>query len=94
MPFASVRAANEVWCADFKGWFVTGDGARCGPLTVTGAHSRCLLCCKGVRGQNEASARVVFERVFREFGLPGAMQSDNGVPFATTGVGGLSRLSV
>jgi len=68
--------------------------ARHDPLTVTDAHSRCLLCCEGVRGQDEASARVVFERVFREFDLPGAMRSDNGVPFATTGVGGLSRLIV
>ena len=94
LPFAAVGAANDVWCADFKGWFTTGDGARCDPLTVTDAHSRALLCCKSVAGQDDASAHEVFERAFRDYGLPGAIRSDNGVPFATTGVGGLSRLSV
>ncbi len=94
LPSAAVDAANDVWCADYKGWFTTGDGARCDPLTVTDAHSRALLCCEGVQAQDEASAHMVFERAFRAFGLPGAIRSDNGVPFATTGVGGLSRLSV
>lgn len=93
-PFALVGAANDLWCVDFKGWFLTGDGARCDPLTATDAHSRFLLCSQSVAGQDEASVRPVMERVFREHGLPGAIRSDNGVPFASVGVGGLSRLSV
>jgi len=93
-PFASIAAPNDVWCTDFKGWFLTGDGLRCDPLTITDAHSRYLLRCQGIGGQDEDSARPEFERVFRQFGLPRAMRSDNGVPFATVGAGGLSRLSV
>lgn len=93
-PFAKVGAANDLWCVDFKGWFLTGDGARCDPLTVTDAHSRFLLGCEAVAAQDERSVRPEMERVFQEHGLPGAIRSDNGVPFASVGVGGLSRLSV
>jgi transposase InsO family protein len=93
-PFASIGGANDVWCADFKGWFLTADGQRCDPLTITDAYSRYILCCQGVAGQDEASARPVFERLFRQHGLPLALRSDNGVPFASVGAGGLSRLSV
>jgi transposase InsO family protein len=93
-PFASISAPNDVWCTDFKGWFLTGDGCRCDPLTITDAHSRYLLRCQGVGGQDEGSVQPEFERVFRQFGLPRAIRSDNGVPFASVGAGGLSRLSV
>ncbi len=87
-------APNEVWCIDFKGWFRTGDGARCDPLTVTDAFSRYLLCSQVVSAPDTESCRRELERVFREYGLPWVLRSDNGAPFASLGVGGLSRLSV
>jgi putative transposase len=92
-PFLEVRAANDVWCTDFKGWFRTADGTRCDPLTISDAHSRYLLACRIVSPTTEG-VEPWFERVFREHGLPLAMRSDNGVPFATTGAAGLSRLAV
>jgi putative transposase len=93
-PFAEVGAPNDVWSADFKGWFRTGDRSRCDPLTVSDSFSRYLLACQAVDRPDHDHARPVFEAMFREFGLPGAIRTDNGPPFATTGVGGLSRLSV
>ena len=87
-------AANDVWCADFKGQFSTGDGQLCYPLTVTDAHSRFLLGCHGLPSVEAAGVIPVFTRLFREYGLPTAIRTDNGVPFATTAVGGLSRLNV
>ena len=93
-PFAAVAAPNDVWAADFKGWFRTGDGARCDPLTVSDAWSRYLLACRTVRRPDHDHVRPVFEALFCEFGLPGAIRHDNGPPFATVGAGGLSALSV
>lgn len=87
-------AANRVWCADFKGWFKTADGRRCDPLTISDGYSRYLLRCQVVRDTGYAAVRRVFEATFREYGMPESIRSDNGVPFASTGVGGLSRLSV
>ena len=92
-PFRSVAAANDVWCIDFKGWFRTRDGARCDPLTITDAHSRFLLACVIVPPQTVAVERAV-RAVFRRYGVPLAIRSDNGAPFAGAGAGGLSRLSV
>lgn len=86
--------ANEVWCIDFKGWFRTQDGMRCDPLTVSDAFSRYLLCAQAVERPDYHGCRSALERVFRESGLPGAIRSDNGAPFASVGAGGLSRLSV
>jgi transposase InsO family protein/transposase-like protein len=91
-PFIGADHPNNVWCADFKGWTRTGDGTRCDPLTVTDAYSRMLLCCEIVK-PDYAHVRPVFERVFREFGLPLAIRTDNGTPFASIGAGGLSPLS-
>jgi transposase InsO family protein len=85
---------NRLWCADFKGWFRTGDGSRCDPLTVSDAFSRYLLRCRIVERLSTLEARGLFEAAFREFGLPEAIRTDNGSPFATTGPRGLSRLSV
>ncbi len=85
--------ANDVWCIDFKGWFRTGDGARCDPLTATDAFSRYLLCCSTTPPDHDG-CRIQFERLFREYGLPQVIRSDNGAPFASLGAGGLSRLSV
>jgi putative transposase len=92
-PLAAAEAANDVWSADFKGWFRTTDGTRCDPLTVTDACSRFVLCCRIVR-PSEQGARPWFERTFREYGLPRALRTDNGSPFATTGAGRLSHLAV
>jgi putative transposase len=92
-PFAEITAANDAWCIDFKGWFRTGDGRRCDPLTVTDAFSRYLLGLEIVAPVTEA-VEPVMDRLFCEHGLPQAIRSDNGPPFASTGAGGLSRLSV
>lgn len=88
------QAANDLWTADFKGHFRTGDGRYCYPLTILDLHSRYLLSCHGLRSTQSVTARPVFERAFREYGLPHAIRTDNGVPFATTGLHGLSLLSV
>lgn len=94
-PLADVTACNRTWCIDFKGWFRTRDGRRIDPLTVTDAHSRYLLCLQALWGTTDTGhVRAVLERVFREYGLPERIRSDNGPPFASTGLGGLSRLSV
>ena len=93
-PFAHCGAANDVWCIDFKGWFMTGDGARCEPLTLTDGHSRYLLRCQALAKCDAEHVWPVLDAAFREFGLPRRLRSDNGPPFASAGVGGLSRLSV
>lgn len=93
-PFVGCDYPNAVWSADFKGWFLTADGSRCDPLTITDNYSRYLLRCQAVRPTGYEAVKPVFEAAFREYGLPIAIRTDNGPPFATTTVGGLSRLSV
>jgi putative transposase len=93
-PFASVDAANQTWCADFKGWFRTGDGTRSDPLTITDAHSRYLLRCHLVPQADGVHVAAVFDAAFREYGLPLVIHTDNGVPFASRAPGGLSRVSM
>jgi transposase InsO family protein len=93
-PFGACEAANDVWCIDFKGWFRTGDGARCEPLTLSDAASRYLLRCQAMVRTDTAHAWPVLDAAFREFGLPHRLRSDNGPPFASRGAGGLSQLSV
>lgn len=85
-------APNMEWACDFKGWFRTGDGRRCDPLTVTDAYSRYLIDVRIV-DQTIATVLPVFERLFRDHGLPHAMRCDNGPPFGSEGAGGLTRLS-
>jgi putative transposase len=92
-PFQPVLAPNDLWCIDFKGWFRTGDGRRCDPLTLTDAYSRLLIECRIVPPTGEGVSPVV-ERALRELGLPRAIRSDNGHPFASTGAAGLTRLSL
>ena len=92
-PLAGAQAPNEVWTADFKGWFRTADRTRCDPLTIIDACSRFVLCCRIVR-PDESGVRPWFERTFRRYGLPRAVRTDNGPPFATTGAGQLSALAV
>jgi transposase InsO family protein len=93
---SSVVAAepNAVWQADYKGEFRLGNGQYCYPLTVTDAYSRYLLACQSRRSTATEGAQPVFQRLFAEYGLPGAIRTDNGAPFATPALGGLSRLSV
>ncbi|TGL17717.1 IS481 family transposase [Leptospira yanagawae] len=93
-PFSDVVAPNDVWCVDFKGHFTVGNGHRCDPLTITDAHSRYLLACEILNKTNAEQTKAVFERVFKEYGLPVAIKSDNGAPFASKAIGGLTSLSV
>lgn len=93
-PFARVDGANQTWCADFKGWFRTGDGTRCDPLTLSDAHSRFLLRCQIVPHTDGVHAAAVFDAAFREYGLPLVIRTDNGAPFASRAPGGLSRLAM
>lgn len=85
---------NEIWTADFKGEFRTLDGVYCYPLTVADGFSRYLLACHGLLSTAHDGARPVFSRLFHEFGLPKIIRTDNGVPFATSAIARLSRLSV
>jgi transposase InsO family protein len=93
-PFALVDAANQTWCTDFKGWFRTGDGARCDPLTITDAHSRFLFRCQITAKTDTIHVSAIFQSTFLEYGLPLVIHNDNGVPFASCAPGGLSRLSM
>lgn len=94
-PMGECKNANQIWCADFKGWFRTGDGARCTPLTITDAHTRFILRCQSMPGKTGfEQVKPLFEATFREFGMPRAIRTDNGPPFASTALQGLSRLSV
>lgn len=93
-PLSQAQAPNEVWSADFKGEFRTRDGRLCYPLTVADVFSRYLLGCRAQRSTRQAEARPALERLFQEYGLPAAMRTDNGVPFATQAFAGLSALSV
>jgi putative transposase len=93
-PLFAAEAANDVWSIDFKGWFRTGDGIRVDPLTLSDACSRYLLRCQVVGRPDTTHVWPILDAAFREYGLPLRLRSDNGSPFATTGAGGLSRLSV
>lgn len=93
-PFALADAPNRVWCADFKGCFETQDGKRVDPLTITDACSRYLLRCQSVEKTNTEQVQAIFEAAFRECGLPQAIRTDNGAPFASRAIAGLSRLAV
>jgi putative transposase len=93
-PLTPIHAANAVWSIDFKGYFRTGDGQVCHPLTVTDGFSRFLLACDAFAHPTTGATRRTLERVFREYGLPAVLRSDNGAPFAGTGLARLSRLAV
>jgi putative transposase len=93
-PLAHAEEANRVWCADFKGWFRTADGQRIDPLTISDARSRYLLRCQAVEKTATARVQAIFEAAFREYGMPQAIRTDNGPPFASRAVAGLSRLAV
>ena len=94
-PLSAGAAPNELWCADFKGEFKLGNGRYCYPLTVTDQASRFLLLCEALDSTREDPAITAFEQLFAERGLPAAMRSDNGVPFASpNALFNLSKLSV
>jgi transposase InsO family protein len=93
-PFSGCEEPNAVWCIDFKGWFVTGDGVRCYPLTLIDAFSRYLLRCEALTEPDGRQVQRILESAFTEFGLPLAMRSDGGPPFASTGPARLTELSV
>jgi putative transposase len=94
-PLSMAPTPNALWCADYKGQFRLGNRKYCYPLTITDQRSRYLLACEGLESTKEAGAFEVFERTFKEFGLPAAIRTDNGVPFASPhALFGLSRLSV
>jgi transposase InsO family protein len=86
---------NQLWCADFKGEFMLGNRQYCYPLTITDYSSRYLLACESLESTKSMFAFNVFERVFKDFGLPSAIRTDNGVPFASpNALFGLSKLAV
>lgn len=93
-PFVQAGAPNDLWSADFKGQFRMGNGELCYPLTLSDATSRYFLRCDALSRPTYAQTRPHCERAFREYGLPRAIRSDNGEPFASTGLGGLTRLSL
>ena len=93
-PMTPMHLPNAVWTTDFKGQFPTGDGVLCYPLTVADGASRFLLACRALSSVRTSDTKPMFERLFRERGLPERIRSDNGVPFATTALGRLSALSV
>jgi transposase InsO family protein len=92
-PTSSILAPNDLWSADFKGQFKMGNGCYCYPLTVADGFSRYLLGCQGLHSTSVDEAKPVFTRLFQEYGLPKRIRTDNGVPFATTTLARLSRLS-
>lgn len=93
-PFSGCDAPNAVWCIDFKGWFETLDGVRCYPLTLLDGFSRFLLRCEALVEPDGVQVRRILDSAFLEFGLPLAIRSDGGPPFASTGPARLTELSV
>ena len=93
-PVTVPTVPNEIWGADFKGHFRTGDGQYCYPFTVSDLHSRYLICCDGYLSTQSDGVKQSLERAFREYGLPQAIRTDNGSPFASTGIARLTRLGV
>jgi len=94
-PLSESRSPNGLWCVDYKGEFMLGSRKYCYPLTISDYCSRYLLACGGLESSKSHFAFTKFERVFKEFGLPDAIRSDNGVPFASpNALFGLSRLSI
>ncbi len=93
-PLRTAAAPNDIWCADFKGEFQLQSRAYCYPLTITDRFSRYILKCEGLEGTHVDTAITVFDDAFREFGLPLVIRNDNGIPFASRGLWGLTRLSV
>src|ERR1051325_1205330 len=93
-PLCHAQAPNDLWCTDFKGQFRLGNKQYCYPLTITDAVSRYLVGCEALQSTESKPAQAVFEQIFRERGLPNRIRTDNGTPFASRALAGLSQLSV
>ncbi len=93
-PLAHATAPNVVWCADFKGDFALRDGQRCYPFTLSDADSRSLLRCQALPTTARDRVQPIMEAAFREYGLPDRVRTDNGPPFASVALSGLTPLSV
>lgn len=92
--FSPCAHPNDTWSIDFKGWWTLGNGAICYPLTILDSSSRFLIRLQGVDAQSEERVRPIMETAFREYGLPSAIRSDNGPPFGSTGLAGLTKLAI
>jgi len=93
-PFGECVAPNDTWSIDYKGQFYMKNGRVCYPLTLSDNFSRFLFCCEALEGPRYEPTRRCLESIFREYGLPDTIRSDNGTPFAGRSIGGLSRLTV
>lgn len=93
-PLNHCQMSNDVWCADFKGWFLTGDMSKCEPFTLTDGASRYLLRCLKLESNNVEHVWRILDIAFREYGLPSFFRTDNGPPFGSVGAGRLTKLSV
>lgn len=93
-PLGDVNGSNDVWIADFKGWFLTKDRKKCEPLTITDGFSRYLIKCRHMERKTAHDVWMVFAEAFHEFGLPSRLRTDNGPPFGSVGVGRLTSLSI
>lgn len=93
-PLAHAKEINDVWSADFKGWFITSDRQRCEPFTLTDNASRYLLKCVHLDAKNENHVWAILDVTFREYGLPLYLRTDNGPPFASRGIARLSTLGI
>ena len=92
-PVVDMLAPNQTWCADYKGQFKTRDGVYCYPLTITDGYSRYILECKALLSTELETAKTAFKTVFRQYGLPQVILTDNGTPFAANSLARLTRLS-
>jgi putative transposase len=93
-PLGDLSACNNTWAVDLKGWFLTGDGRKCEPLTITDCFTRYLIRCTHLDKHTVEYVWPIFDEAFREYGLPDRLRSDNGPPFGSVGVGRLTGLSV
>lgn len=93
-PLGDVNNSNDVWMADFKGWFLTADNKKCEPLTITDGHTRYLIRCNHLEHKSSEHVWSIFAEAFLEYGLPNRVRTDNGPPFGCVGVGRLTQLSI
>jgi putative transposase len=93
-PLGDLTGCNNTWAVDLKGWFLTGDGRKCEPLTITDCFTRYLIRCTHLDKHSVEYVWPIFDEAFREYGLPDRLRSDNGPPFGSVGVGRLTTLSI
>lgn len=93
-PLGDLTGCNSTWAIDLKGWFLTGDGRKCEPLTITDCFSRYLIKCTHLNKHSAEYVWPILDEAFREYGLPNRLRSDNGPPFGSVGVGRLTTLSI